>query len=191
MIPIRQPIPGYEGLYEASSEGFIYSCRSEKELKGCSQGHYLTVSLSVGGVKTNMGVHRAVLLAFKDRPPAGKPHALHGNGDPLDNRLCNLRWGSASENMADKLAHGRNPYAERDRCSRGHVYTESSVYELKGGGRQCKICSKLRKAWKQSAGLPEGDPRHGTYNGYTHYRCRCSDCRFAEREYTLGKLRRG
>lgn len=187
MTSIRRPIPGFEGLYEASEQGFIYSCRAERELKGCKQGEYLVVSLSVSGVKTNIGVHRAVLMAFQGTPPPDKPQALHSNGNPLDNRRDNLRWGSAAENMADKLAHGRNHYARREQCSRGHTYTESSVYEVQGG-RQCKICSKLRKTLKQSTGLPEGDTRHGTYNGYTHYRCRCVECRAAQQEYTKKKL---
>lgn len=28
-------------------------------------------------------------------------------------------------------------------------------------------------------GLTDGDPRHGTTNGYNHYSCRCDRCRKA------------
>jgi hypothetical protein len=29
----------------------------------------------------------------------------------------------------------------------------------------------------------DGDPRHGTVNGYTNLACRCDDCRAAQRRY--------
>jgi hypothetical protein len=29
----------------------------------------------------------------------------------------------------------------------------------------------------------DGDPRHGTVNGYTNLTCRCPDCRDAQRRY--------
>lgn len=31
--------------------------------------------------------------------------------------------------------------------------------------------------------LPLGDPRHGTYNGYSNYDCRCDECRAANAAY--------
>lgn len=38
---------------------------------------------------------------------------LHTDGDPLNNRLENLRWGSAAENSADMVRHGRSCKGER------------------------------------------------------------------------------
>lgn len=37
--------------------------------------------------------------------------------------------------------------------------------------------------------LPPGDPRHGTLNGYTNWRCRCESCRGANTAYA--RRRRG
>lgn len=36
-----------------------------------------------------------------------------------------------------------------------------------------------RRRERSAAGLPPGDPRHGTPNGYTNYRCRCDECKAA------------
>lgn len=33
----------------------------------------------------------------------------------------------------------------------------------------------------------DGDPRHGTLNGYTNLNCRCQPCRDAWAEYCLGQ----
>ena len=35
----------------------------------------------------------------------------------------------------------------------------------------------------------DGDPRHGTLNGYNHLTCRCDDCRTAPRQYQRGRRR--
>jgi len=50
-------------------------------------------------------VHRLVLAAFV-RPPGRGEQACHRNGDPSDNRLSNLYWGSQGANWSDRLRHG-------------------------------------------------------------------------------------
>lgn len=64
-------------------------------------GH-LSVSL---GRRNSQCVHKLVLTAFVGPAPDGC-ECLHINGDPSDNRLQNLRWGTRSENIKDKTRHG-------------------------------------------------------------------------------------
>jgi hypothetical protein len=46
---------------------------------------------------------------------------------------------------------------------------------------------------RRGGGLPDGDPRHGTYNGYVNRGCRCTDCRAANTAFHIAarEQRRG
>jgi len=99
-------VPGYDGKYEVSNQGQIRSYHYRPE--GCilrpgrvPSGH-LSVQL---GRRNTQRVHKLVLLAFVGAAP-DKHECLHMNGNPADNRLSNLRWGTRSENMKDAYAHG-------------------------------------------------------------------------------------
>ena len=103
---IWKPIPGYEGKYEVSDQGRIRSFRRNPKgylLKPgrMPEGH-LSVSL---GRKNSQCVHKLVLLAFVGLAPDGH-ECCHNNGNPADNRLENLRWGTRSENIKDAVKHG-------------------------------------------------------------------------------------
>jgi hypothetical protein len=67
---------------------------------------YLIVSLRRGGRrKYTKFVHRLVLEAFVGPCPPGC-ESRHLDGNPANNRLDNLRWGTKEENAADKRRHG-------------------------------------------------------------------------------------
>ena len=50
-------------------------------------------------------VHRAVLRVF-DRESEEDEVTRHIDGDPTNNHICNLRWGSVEQNLADRWRHG-------------------------------------------------------------------------------------
>lgn len=56
-------------------------------------------------------VHRLVLQEFVGPCPEGE-EGLHGDDDPTNNALWNLRWGTRLENMADRARNGRQPRGE-------------------------------------------------------------------------------
>ena len=59
-------------------------------------------------------VYRLVLYAFDGEPPTPQhTDACHGIGGETDNRLCNLRWGTRSENARDVLKHKRERVRNR------------------------------------------------------------------------------
>ena len=67
---------------------------------------YLHVGLSIAvWTRQNFKVHSLVLEAFIGPRPPGM-QCRHLNGDRTDNRLENLRWGTAQENAEDKVRHG-------------------------------------------------------------------------------------
>jgi len=51
------------------------------------------VKPSIRGKRTQVAVHRAVLLAFVGPPEPGEV-CRHLNGNPRDNRVENLAWGT-------------------------------------------------------------------------------------------------
>ena len=123
MNEIWRDIPGYEGKYQASSEGRIRSLSRkvngrchftgetfEREVKGriltpgkfCKSGH---VSVVLGHGTAGKPVHQLILQTFVGMPDEGM-EVLHINGNPTDNRLCNLRYGSRTENILDVYRQG-------------------------------------------------------------------------------------
>ena len=67
--------------------------------------HYPRVNICNENGMTTALVQVLVLEAFSTKRPEGMV-ARHLNGDPLDNRLENLVWGTPKENTADRYLHG-------------------------------------------------------------------------------------
>ncbi|MEA4884289.1 MAG: DUF5131 family protein [Clostridia bacterium] len=67
-------------------------------------GH-MRVMLYREGIGYRELVHRLVLTAFV-RPPQPGEQACHRTGDPTNNALPNLRWGTQQDNWQDRIRHG-------------------------------------------------------------------------------------
>ena len=63
-------------------------------------------------LQKNILLHRVILTTFVGPMSGHKINAAHLNGDPSDNRLCNLAWVTARENNRQKKLHGREPFGE-------------------------------------------------------------------------------
>lgn len=82
--------------YSVSDSGNVRNDKTGRIMKlSKHRCGYLHVML--GRKTVPVYVHRAVAKAFVPNPE-GKPQVDHINGDKTDNRACNLRWVSASEN---------------------------------------------------------------------------------------------
>lgn len=58
-------------------------------------------------------IHRTVLTIFVCPPEEGQI-VRHINGDPGDNRLANLQWGSWQDNSDDRVDHGNSCRGEEN-----------------------------------------------------------------------------
>jgi hypothetical protein len=118
---------------------------------------YEYAALWKDGVKTRVGIHRLVLLAFVGNPPRPEMVAAHNDGDPRNNSLANLRWATAKENMADRLLHGtanrgeRHGMAKLDRSAvlsiRSDLRTNAAIAKDYGIWPATVSRVKLRKDW--------------------------------------------
>ena len=138
------PVVGYEGLYQVSDSGQLKTRdrRGEWVYKALStdKNGYKRVTLSKFGEKRNRLVHHLVLEAFVGPRPEGA-ECRHLHGDPGDNRLKNIAWGTSSENSFDVVRHGNHHAAKKTHCKYGHEFTPENTYKRKDGGRQCRECT--------------------------------------------------
>ena len=118
---VWKPCYGYEDVYLISSYGRVQRIGEAKNAtvgliksptfsegkwvpKG--KGRYV-IGLSVNGKTKVYSIHRLVLLSFLGKSiDSTKTLCCHKNGNPLDNRIDNLYWGSDQDNSDDSGRHG-------------------------------------------------------------------------------------
>lgn len=121
-MEVWKDIPGYEGRYQASSEGRIRSLdrpvrvvingiEAKRVMKGrvlrpgkyCRSGH---VSVVLGHGAPGSPVHQLVALTFLGPRPDGAD-ICHADGNPRNNAVNNLRYDSRHENIIDEFRQGK------------------------------------------------------------------------------------
>ena len=103
-------IPGYAGYY-ATIDGEIISTRGSSPrvlTKQTHKGYYhVYVRYGIGRhTKVKIPVHKLVLFAFIGPKPTDQHVCRHLNGNALDNRVFNLKWGTVQDNIMDAIKHG-------------------------------------------------------------------------------------
>jgi len=119
-------IPGYVGMYRASSCGKVESLprtisngrfktrRRGRILKQHMIKGYWSVRLydGEGGVKT-IGVHRLVAWAFIGTQKPGMV-CCHNDGNCLNNTVENIRYDTVRANNRDRIKHNTMVYGSRN-----------------------------------------------------------------------------
>ncbi len=118
--------------YSASENGDIFSNRRRIKLNGRHGGTraiidhnyfkklkpingskgYFNVSININGKIRPVGIHRLVLDAFSGPCPYGY-QTRHLDGNPQNNHISNLKWGTALDNARDRLIHGKYYFGEQ------------------------------------------------------------------------------
>lgn len=148
------PVVGYEGLYEVSDRGNL---RSLDRVVNCGYGATRTMrGRRIGGKIHPQGYHYATLCKFGDEQTV-KIHRLvlaasvgpcpegqlvrHLNGNPVDNWLENLAYGTPLENSEDQRRHGTHGNTVKTHCPAGHEYTPENTRKYTyPSGRKSRFC---------------------------------------------------
>lgn len=100
----------YSGWKLGCVEGRSKTLRKMTPAKHKSGHMYVVTKWSKKVRARKAAVHHLVLETFVG-PRRNGMECRHLNGDPADNRLCNLAWGTREENVRDAIRHGTfRPY---------------------------------------------------------------------------------
>lgn len=123
---IWKPVPGYEGLYEASDQGRVRSLDVRVPMRwgatrirrgrilrhNITQTGYPSVMLSKSSQQLRVTVHRIVAVAFGLVDGGDDAEIDHINRDRADPRLVNLRRATSSQNKRVAPTAGRRKRAD-------------------------------------------------------------------------------
>lgn len=99
MEKLWKDIEGYEGYYKISSNGEVYSIKSQRLKKQFkASGGYCKVLLKVNQKQKAVSVHRLVAKAFIPNP-YDLPEVNHKDEDKSNNNVNNLEWCTHFYNM--------------------------------------------------------------------------------------------
>lgn len=133
--------------YQVSDRGRVisYKRKTPKVMRLTRQKGYLHVTIAMGALgRVRRTVHSLVAEAFIGPRPTGL-QVRHLDGDGENNQVANLAYGTNSENMQDRLRHGRDPNAKKTHCPQGHPYSGPNLYIAPStGNRDCRVCSSAR-----------------------------------------------
>lgn len=122
-VPQGVSIRRVSDKYAVGDDGHVYCWSTAKVnakkpqpfrlAEAASSRGYLFVSVVVDGRKQTKPVHTIVCAAFHGPKPSPVHEVRHLDGNRLNNAPANLRWGTRSENEADKRRHGTVAEGER------------------------------------------------------------------------------
>lgn len=148
-----KPIKGYEGYYDITSDGRIFSKEriiNKRKYGGVwrspfrrSKEGYLQILLYNNMSVKGYYIHRLLAQHFIPNPE-NKPQINHINFKRDDNRIENLEWCTDQENKQHSKINGRTARGEKQHMSK---LTEEQVKEIRKNHIP-RILAK-KKPWKK------------------------------------------
>lgn len=169
-VEIWKDIPGYECLYQASTDGQIRSVDRivHQDGRGSFDGHrkgrvlkqrmqnggYLIVVLSKVGHKKVCTVHRLVAKTFIPQIDTTKDDINHKDGNKANNCVDNLEWCNRSENHihAYRTLHRRHSQQKDVLCVETGEVFDSAVSAAKDVGISASAIRHAAGGFSKSAG---------------------------------------
>ena len=153
-------ILGYEGSYQVSDSGKVFSLKTDKLLKPYDSGRvYLQVDLYKDFSKKRHSIHRLVIETFIENIDK-KEQVNHVDGCKTNNYLSNLEWCTRSENMKHAYKNGLNTGRPVKSVSQFtltgkliHIFKSITEAEKITGVNDGNIISACKGKYKQANGF--------------------------------------
>lgn len=147
-----RPIPDAPG-YRITDVGVVWSNRPRNGRGGPISWHvmkprkpnrdgHIRITLKVDGKKRHPYVHQLVLRAFVGPCPPGL-ETCHNDGNPANNSIKNLRYGTKKENSADSKRHGTSNTGERNASAKLKESDIPDIFRLWREGRKKYEIAKI------------------------------------------------
>lgn len=146
-------VPGFEGLYEASTLGRVRSLDridlAGRSIKGrilkpgvLKDSGRLQVVLCKDGQKHQLKVHKVIALTYHGPCPSGMEIRHYPDSSVINNRPENLRYGTKRENHLDSVEHGTHRELRKTECPRGHLLQKPNLRQrdTHPEWRECLAC---------------------------------------------------
>ena len=177
---IWKDVVGYEGFYQVSNKGNVYSVERTRSLgrkrggrilkPGYDKDGYLRVNLCKNGKQKTRFIHRLVAGAFVPNPN-GYSEINHRDENKVNNYANNLEWCTREHNMnhgtlIERSSQARSKKVKAINIKTGEVLTFNSTREAGRKGYSYENVAKAcRGTYKGKNGkLIGGDGRK--YKGY-------------------------
>lgn len=152
---------GFEGFYQVSDMGRVKRLKrnhSNNQYKTdrimsprTSNNGYKNISFTINRHVKSFSVHRLVALHFISNPD-NKPQINHKNAIKTDNRVGNLEWCTAKENMTHAHANG----LVKPNKSGASDYRSHQVIMIDLGGNEINEFGSLMEAQRKT-GIRNGN----------------------------------
>jgi len=155
-----RPIQDYPG-YSVSNLGRVKSFKrgSERILKTFTRENgRVCVPLNRNAIKSTIPIYRLMAIAFIPNPE-NKPYVDHINRDVTDNRLINLRWVTAGENVINRDKHSTNKVGLKGVTFRWNSYHAT----IKMNGKYVELGSFDTPEEAHAVYLAKARELHGDY----------------------------
>jgi hypothetical protein len=166
----RKPVPDFPG-YSINTEGVLWTHLLGKKnpflpprVKTPSRGkngYLITNLVDANGRSRPCKIHVLVMLTFLGPRPPGMM-VCHNDGNPANNSIRNLRWGTWQDNFNDAVAHGTASIGSRSGRAKLTEVDIMMIRRLGRGGVRQKDISRHYGVSKQliSRILQRGSWRH-------------------------------